>query len=179
MTITNVVHGIWRYGKPIIPCGTIRSLLHHTNDAFDDIVNVRKITLAITIVENLYRLTFNQFIGETITISKEERSKITTLMSDQSSITLLFKDNQLKGYLIPEKVEASFKQFPGEKISENNAELKLVSSSFLSIPSDGDTQISIAYQNGVHWMLSKINTAMVEIFIIESLQLMQNNQLLL
>ena len=65
MTITNVVHGIWRYGKPIIPCGTIRSLLHHTNDAFDDIVNVRKITLAITIVENLYRLTFNQFIGET------------------------------------------------------------------------------------------------------------------
>ena len=121
----------------------------------------------------------DQFIGETITISKEERSKITTLMSDQSSITLLFKDNQLKGYLIPEKVEASFKQFPGEKISENNAELKLVSSSFLSIPSDGDTQISIAYQNGVHWMLSKINTAMVEIFIIESLQLMQNNQLLL
>ena len=125
------------------------------------------------------KFTQEQFIGETITISKEERSKITTLMSDQSNITLLFKDNQLKGYLIPEKVEASFKQFSGEKIAENNSELKLVSSSFLSIPSDGDTQISIANQNGTYWMLSKINTAMVEIFIIESLQLMQNNQLLL
>ena len=125
------------------------------------------------------KFTQEQFIGETITISKEERSKITTLMSDQSNITLLFKDNQLKGYLIPEKVEASFKQFSGEKIAENNSELKLVSSSFLSIPSDGDTQISIANQNGTYWMLSKINTAMVEIFIIESIQLMQNNQLLL
>lgn len=123
--------------------------------------------------------TSDQFIGNMVTISKEERSKITTLMSDQSSITLLFKEDQLKGYLVPEKVEASFKQFSGEKISESNADLKLISSSFLNIPSDGDTQITVALQNGVYWMMSKINTAMVEIFIIENLQVMQNDKLLL
>lgn len=55
MAVREAHHSLWNDPE----------LLHHTNDAFDDIVNVRKITLAITIVENLYRLTFNQFIGET------------------------------------------------------------------------------------------------------------------
>lgn len=121
----------------------------------------------------------DQCIGKPIFITKEERTKITTLMSGSTSITLLVKDNQLKGYLIPERVEAAFKCFAGEKISENNADLKLMSSAFLNIPSDGDTIVTLANQNGNYWMMSKINTAMVEIIIIESLQIAQNDQLLL
>lgn len=123
--------------------------------------------------------TSDQIIGQTITITKEERNKISTLMSGATAITLLVKDNQLKGYLIPEKVEASFKQFTGEKISDATADQKLISSAFLNIPSDGDTFISLANYNGNYWLLSKINTAMVEIHILETLQLSQNDGLLL
>lgn len=121
----------------------------------------------------------DQCIGNPITISKEERTKISTLISGATSVTLLLKDNQLQGYLVPEKVEATFKQFTGTKITEKTATLKLMSSAFLSIPSDGDTIITLAKQNENYWMMSKINTAMVEIIIIESLQVAQNDELLL
>ena len=86
----------------------------------------------------------DQIIGEAVIISKEERSKIISLTSGNSAITLLLNNNQLMGYLIPEKVEATFKQFTGHKISEKSATLKLISSSLLNIPSDGDTVINIA-----------------------------------
>ena len=123
--------------------------------------------------------TQDELIGSYVIISKEERTKISTLMSGSTSITLLIKDNQLKGYLIPEKVEAAFKQFATEKITETNAELKLSSSAFLNIPSDGDTIVTLAKQGEYYWMMSKVNTAMVEILIIESLQVAQTEELLL
>lgn len=120
-----------------------------------------------------------QFVGQAITITKEERNKITTLINGEHSVNLLIKNNQLIGYSVPEKVEACFKQFSGEHVSESDADLKLISSAFLSIPSDGDTLISLANQNGNYWLISKVNTAMVEIIIIESLQIAQNDVLLL
>lgn len=168
--------------------------IKENNDIFiiDDSVNKRYQVISgdvriwlpkqIEEIENAVAIpnfTADQIIGQTITITKEERNKVSTLMSGATAVTLLIKDNQLKGYLIPEKVEACFKQFTGEKISEANADLKLVSSAFLNIPSDGDTFISLANYNGNYWLLSKINTAMVEIHILETLQVAQNDGLLL
>lgn len=121
----------------------------------------------------------NEILGSPIVISKEERSKISNLMSGSTSITLLIDNDQLKGYLIPEKVESSFKQYTGVKISEKNASLKLISSSFLNIPSDGDTSINIMKQNDNYWMVTKIITAMVEVVLIESLTISQDEILLL
>lgn len=121
----------------------------------------------------------DQFIGVGVKISKEERAQITTLMSGSKEITLLLSNNQLKGYLIPEKVEAPFKQFTGEKISEKNADLKLKSVSFLSVPSDTTTDINIAKQNDVYWMISTIYTETTKIILIESLQIAADNELLL
>ena len=121
----------------------------------------------------------DQIIGEAVIISKEERSKIISLTSGNSAITLLLNNNQLMGYLIPEKVEATFKQFTGHKISEKSATLKLISSSLLNIPSDGDTVINIAKQGDNYWMITKINTAMVEIILLESLTISTDEVLLL
>ena len=121
----------------------------------------------------------DQIIGDAVVISKEERSKIISLTSGNSSITLLLDNNQLKGYLIPEKVEATFKQYTGHKISEKSASLKLISSSLLNIPSDGDTIINIAKQGENYWMITKINTAMVEIILLESLTASTDEVLLL
>lgn len=168
--------------------------IKENNDIFiiDDIINKRYQVVSgdvriwlpkqIEEIENAVAIpnfTSDQIIGQPIVITKEERNKISSLTSGVAAVTLLVKDNQLKGYLIPEKVEASFKQFTGEKISENNADLKLVSSAFLGIPSDGDTVISLANYNNNYWLLSKINTAMVEIHILETLQIAQNDGLLL
>ena len=92
---------------------------------------------------------------------------------------IVVKEGSKRDYLIPEKVEAAFKQFATEKITETNAELKLSSSAFLNIPSDGDTIVTLAKQGEYYWMMSKVNTAMVEILIIESLQVAQTEELLL
>ena len=121
----------------------------------------------------------DQIIGDAVVITKEERSKIISLTSGNSAITLLLDGEQLKGYLIPEKVEATFKQFTGHKISEKSASLKLISSSLLNIPSDGDTVINIAKQGENYWMITKINTAMVEIILLESLTVSTDEVLLL
>ncbi len=118
-------------------------------------------------------------VGNTIKISKEERSKIMALMKDQQYIVQLLQQNQLKGYMIPETLEDSFLQFSGYEINESNADVKLMSYSFLTIPSDGDSDVNIGYLNGQYWMNTLIRTAIVEIIVFEALSPMQDDKLLI
>lgn len=118
-------------------------------------------------------------VGVPIKISKEERSKITTLLSEQANIVLLINQNQLKGYMVPETLEDSFAQFATEEVTEANADIKLLSYAFLSIPSDGDSEVVLGHLNGQYWLNTTINTAIVEIYILEALSPMQSDKLLI
>lgn len=120
-----------------------------------------------------------QGVGNTVIVSKEERTKINTLMSEQTHIILLTKDNQLKGYMIPETLEDSFAQYMSEEVTDTNSELKLTSYAFLNIPSDGNSEVSLGELNGQYWLSTKINTAIVEITILESINPAQDDKLLI
>ena len=63
--IANVVDCIRRNWQTIFSISAFRCALHDTNNTFHNIVHISKVTLAVAIVENLNRLTFQQLISET------------------------------------------------------------------------------------------------------------------
>ena len=52
-------------GRPSSPFFLLRRLLHHADNAFNDIVYIGKIAFAVAVVENLDSLTVNQLVSET------------------------------------------------------------------------------------------------------------------
>ena len=81
--------------------------------------------------------------------------------------------------MVPETLEDSFTQFATESINETNADIKLLSYAFLTIPSDGDSEVVLGSLNNQYWLNTTINTAIVEIYILEALSPMQSDKLLI
>ena len=63
--VADVVHLVWRYGKPILTILLLWSVLHNAHNTFYYIVDISEVALAIAVVENLDCLTFNKFVGAT------------------------------------------------------------------------------------------------------------------
>lgn len=113
-------------------------------------------------------------IGTGVTIHKEERNAITALMRESNNITLLVHQQQLKGFSIPEMLEAPFKMFEDAEVSEANCEKKFTSYSFLCIPTDSDTNVYLAKLDDNYWLISKINTAIIDITVMEPINIAED-----
>jgi hypothetical protein len=118
--------------------------------------------------------TMNQ-IGNGLTVHKEERNAIISLMKDTNNINLLVQQNQLKGFSIPEMLEAPFKMYEKEEISESKAELKLTSYAFLCIPTDSDSVVYLAKLEDQHWLITTINTAIIDITVLEPVNITEES----
>ena len=114
-------------------------------------------------------------IGNGITVHKEERNAIMSLMKDTNNITLLIQQAQLKGFSIPEMLEAPFKMYEKEEISENKAEFKLTSYAFLCIPTDSDSVVYLAKLEDQHWLITSINTAIIDITVLEPVNIAEES----
>jgi hypothetical protein len=117
-------------------------------------------------------------IGGLVTIGKEEKNSITSLISEKNELTLLIQNGQLKGYSIPELLEAPFRQYEQEEVSESKAELKLTSYAFLCVSIDGDSSIALGQADNKYWMKTIINNAIVDIEVLESLSPSENKIML-
>ena len=62
--VADVVNCIGRNGQPILAILLFRCLCHHTDNTFHDVIHISKITLAVTVVENLDSFALHQLIGE-------------------------------------------------------------------------------------------------------------------
>ena len=114
-------------------------------------------------------------IGTGLTVHKEERNAIIALMKDTNNINLLIQQNQLKGFSIPEMLEAPFKMYEKEEISESKAELKLTSYAFLCIPTDSDSVVYLAKLEDQHWLITTINTAIIDITVLEPVNITEES----
>ena len=62
--VAYVIDLVWWNRQTAFTGFFLRSVLHYADYAFNDIVNIGEITLAVTIVEDLYLLAFDQLIRE-------------------------------------------------------------------------------------------------------------------
>lgn len=119
-------------------------------------------------------------IGTQVTIQKEERSQITSLMTDGNKINLLIQQGNMLGYSIPELLENNFAQYGNIEVSETKAELKLTSLAFLCIPTEGDSVLTLgSSRTGDHWLHTKITTSIIDIEVLEALVITQDDKLLI
>ena len=58
MVVAYVVDLVWRDWQTVFSCLFLRCVLHHADNAFDDVVHVGEITLAVAVVEDFYFLAF-------------------------------------------------------------------------------------------------------------------------
>lgn len=63
--VADVVHLVWRNRKAVLAVGSLRRMTHHTYDAFDNIVHIREITLAIAVVEYPDCIALYKFVRKT------------------------------------------------------------------------------------------------------------------
>ena len=62
--VADVINCIRRNGQTIFTIFTFRRTLHHTDNALDNIIHISKVTLAVTVVENLNRFAFQQLVSK-------------------------------------------------------------------------------------------------------------------
>ena len=62
MTVADVIDLVRRDRQPIFTGGALGSLRHDAHDALDDIVDIRKVTLAVAVIEYLYSFTGAQLV---------------------------------------------------------------------------------------------------------------------
>ena len=65
LTATDVVNSVRWYWQAIFACLLRWRFLHYSIDTFNNVVHIRKVSTAVTIVEDLNGLTFQKLIGKT------------------------------------------------------------------------------------------------------------------
>ena len=60
----DVINGIGRDGETILTEFALRCTFHDTEDALDDVINIGEVAAAITVVEDLDGIAFEEFISE-------------------------------------------------------------------------------------------------------------------
>ena len=63
--VTNVIHLIGRNGKSVLAALFLGGMLHNADDSLHNVIDISKIALAVTVVEDLDGLALDQFVGET------------------------------------------------------------------------------------------------------------------
>ena len=64
MVVADVVECVGWDGQVVVAVAFFGSVLHHSDDAFYDVVDVGEVALAVAVVEYLYGLAFDEFVGE-------------------------------------------------------------------------------------------------------------------
>ena len=64
LAAADVVHGVRRHGKAVLTGAFLRSLLHHTDDALDNVIHICEVPAAIAVVVNLDGLPLEELVGE-------------------------------------------------------------------------------------------------------------------
>ena len=62
--VTDVIYLVWRYWETVFSVFLFRGVLHHSDDSFDDVIDVGEITLAVTKVEDFDGVALHQLVGE-------------------------------------------------------------------------------------------------------------------
>lgn len=63
--IADIIHLIGRNGKSILAVLFLWGMLHDADDSFHNVIDKGEVALAVAVVENLYGLALDQFVGET------------------------------------------------------------------------------------------------------------------
>ena len=64
MVVADVVECVGWDGQVVVAVAFFGCVLHHSDDAFYDVVDVGEVALAVAVVEYLYGLAFDKFVGE-------------------------------------------------------------------------------------------------------------------
>lgn len=64
MVVADVVDFVWRKRKSVLPITLLRCMLHDADYAFNDVVDVGEIPLAVAVVEYFYRLALTELVCE-------------------------------------------------------------------------------------------------------------------
>ena len=64
MVVADVIDFVGREGESVFAVLLFWGVLHHADDAFDDVVDVGKVALALAVVENLDGLAGFELVGE-------------------------------------------------------------------------------------------------------------------
>lgn len=64
MVVANVVDLIRRDREAVVACFLLWGFGHYKGDAFDDVVHVCEVAFAVAVVEDLYRVALDEFVGE-------------------------------------------------------------------------------------------------------------------
>ena len=64
MVVANVVDLVRRDREAVFAGFLLWSLVHYERDALHDVVHVCEVAFAVAVVENLYRVAFDEFVGE-------------------------------------------------------------------------------------------------------------------
>ena len=64
LVVADVVYLVWRYGEAVLTVALLGGVLHHSDYAFHNVVNVGEVALAVSVVENLDGLALHQLVGE-------------------------------------------------------------------------------------------------------------------
>lgn len=63
--VADIIHLVGRNRKTVFSVLLFGGMLHNADYSFHNVIDISKITLAVTVVEDLDGLTFDQFVGET------------------------------------------------------------------------------------------------------------------
>ena len=119
-------------------------------------------------------------LGVPIKIDANYKNNLKALIGSEEYVNLLFEENQLKSIYIPETSIYTFTSFVGKtSIDENNAELMLKSYTFAIVDGDEYTFNVGKINDEDYWMVTQINTGLVDVTLFEKIQPVTNDNLLL
>lgn len=64
MVVADIINFIRGYRESVLAVGAFGGMLHHAHHSLHNVVDIGKVPLAIAVVEDLYRFSFNQLVGE-------------------------------------------------------------------------------------------------------------------
>ena len=119
-------------------------------------------------------------LGTPIKIDTNYKNNIKSLIGTEDHVDLLFEDQQLKSIYIPDTAVYTFASFVGKtSIDENNADLMLKSYTFAIVDGEEYTFNVGKLNDEDYWMVTQINTGLVDVTLFEKTSPASNDNLLI
>ncbi len=117
-------------------------------------------------------------LGKVVSVTKDVRSGISSVLNESDHCELLINGNQLKGIYVPETAVYLFEEYAKEPIDETNSELSLKSYSFLGIDAES-YEIFLGQKGDNYWTMCRANTGYLIVDMYESVQPITDESFLL
>jgi hypothetical protein len=118
-------------------------------------------------------------LGSPIKIDANYKNNIKSLIGSEDHVDLLFEGTQLKAMYIPDTAVYTFSSFVGKTtIDENNADLMLKSYTFAIVDGEEYTFNIGKLEDEDYWMVTQINTGLVDVTLFEKTAPASNDNLL-